>query len=1009
MADNREITITLSAKNLTHAEFSKARTELAGISSDAARAGQAASGMGGWFKQASSTMAGLIGGQAIMSGLKSGISAVGSAAIGMNADLEKSTLQFGTLMGDSKRAEAHVRDLFEFAKKTPFETGPIIQASKLLETFGGKALNSMGNLTLLGDAAAATGAPIEDLSFWVGRMYANLQQGKPVGEAIQNLTQLGVISPQTATQLEAVAASGKSVGEKFAVMQEGLQRFGGAMVAQANTWDGLKSSISDAVNIMMADALKPLFDLMKTGAQIALVALGSEGLQGAFNGLKASMSSSLGTNADGGAGIVKSFINGILSGVDLGLAAIGLFGQGWGAIKAVIYGAGAVILQTVSNMLAGFGALADGAAKIPGIGEKFKGTAETIRGSRDFVDSLVVGFKDLTAEAWNAAQGHDTFGKAIDGARGVVATLQTEIGKAAIATNDHAAATRNAETATGGLTVKTKEQIKEEKERQKELEKLNAQIADFGKQSMSLYEQINKGIFGTFTTELQNTATLTSRSTASTGQLRAELQAWAQTNGATLAPSIKAVSSALVESTAKGATFGETLKGSMKDLPKTMLAAAEGGGNVGKSVGSSIGGSLGDWAGKMAGPALGNMFGKTVGGAVGTMFGPLGTMVGGFLGEKIGGVASKVFGKVFGGEGKKVNDMRDDFVAAAGGIQALDAKAHAAGLTLDRLLKAKNVKDYQAAVEELNKAFGQTEADTALAREAMDEWGITAAEAGQKFAQADMDKTAGEMLKKLKAATAAGVDLSAIVNKGGDDFGKMVHQAIRTGATISNEFRPVLAAMIEQGTLVDENGEKFTELGQIPFAEDLGSGIKELNLTMKELADFFMNGMKSAIGNATSAGINFGDAVKKSIQAIPTKIEIEIEGTYTPPNIPGGDPGYEIGTMGRHGSWFVDFPSTGRPSVLHNREAVITEEQAPAFVADFLRRSGLADTGRAVGERVTAAAQATVGALYVLVENKPDGTASARLIDEAEAFRRQHNRLARAGALALPARAVGAV
>lgn len=996
-ADNREITITLSAKNLTHAEFTKARTELAGLSDAADKAGKSAGGLGGFFRQAGAQMAGMLSASAVMGAVSAGFSAIGGAAIGMNADLEKSTLQFGTLMGDAGKAQAHVRDLFEFAKKTPFETGPIIAASKHLETFGGAALNNMKNLTLLGDAAAATGAPIEDLGFWVGRMYSNLAAGKPVGEAIARLTELGVISPETARQLEGVAASGKSVEEKFAVMQAGLGKFEGAMVAQANTWSGLTSSISDAVNIMMADALKPLFDLLKTGAQIALAALGSEGLGRAFTGLRDSIAGTLGTSTDGGAGLVKGFINGLLSGVDLGLAALGLFGQGWGGIKAVVYGAGAVITQTVSNMLAGFVALVDGAAKIPGIGDKFRGAAEGLHAAKDFADSLTLGFKDLTAEAWNAAQGHDTFGVAIAGARDLVGTLQQEIAKATIAQDDHAAATNRAAATKSGYIAKTKEQIQADKEAAKEHEKFVESVSFMGTAAGNWrnWQPLAVGALDS-STRAANEFTATFQRTITA--IDASGRAWEPFKAAA-----KSAGAELTKLHNSSTSFSGTFSTAMQGLPKVMLGAIQGGGDVGKSVGASLGGSLGDWAGKAAGPALGNMFGKTIGGAVGTMFGPVGTMIGGFLGNKIGGLAASVFGKVFGGEGKKVNDMRDDFVAASGGIAALDAKAHAAGLTLDRLLKAKKVDDFKAAVEELNKAFGQSEADTALAREAMEEWGISAKDAGQKFAQADMDKTANAMLAKLKAATAAGVDLTAIVNNAGDDFGKMVTQAIKTGTTISNEFRPVLAAMIENGTLIDENGEKFTDLGQIPFAEDLGSGIKELNLTMKELADFFMHGMKDAIGNATSAGINFGDAVKKSIQAIPTNIQIEVDGVYNPPNIDGAAPGYDVGTLGRHGTYFVDYPQRGRAAILHNREAVITEDQAPGFVADWLSRNGLMS---AAGSRASAPAAPSVGTLNVLVENKPDGTATARLIDDAEAFRRQHNRLSRAGLLSMPARSV---
>lgn len=221
-----------------------------------------------WGSRVSSTLSAAfkagMAGLAVVAGI---FAAIGGAAINMNAQLETSTLQFETLMGDADAAKDHVEALFEFAKSTPFETQPIIDASRMMQTFGGSALNTMDNLTLVGDAAAATGAPINDVAFWVGRMYAALQAGKPIGEAVQNLSQLAVISPEAALEMERLMEAGASADEVFAAFQGDLGRFTGAMEKQAGTWDGLMSTISDALKITAATALKPFFDLAKTGLE----------------------------------------------------------------------------------------------------------------------------------------------------------------------------------------------------------------------------------------------------------------------------------------------------------------------------------------------------------------------------------------------------------------------------------------------------------------------------------------------------------------------------------------------------------------------------------------------------------------------------------------------------------------------------------------------------------------------------------------------------------------------
>ena len=144
------------------------------------------------------------------------------AVFGMNAEIETAEIQFATFLGSTEAAEEKVASLFEFAKTTPFETGPIIKASRQLQVFGGNVLNSDENLRLFGDAAAATSAPIDNLTFWIGRMYSSIQGGKPFGEAAMRLQELAVMTPEARTQMEELQKSGASAEEVFGVFQSCL-------------------------------------------------------------------------------------------------------------------------------------------------------------------------------------------------------------------------------------------------------------------------------------------------------------------------------------------------------------------------------------------------------------------------------------------------------------------------------------------------------------------------------------------------------------------------------------------------------------------------------------------------------------------------------------------------------------------------------------------------------------------------------------------------------------------
>lgn len=244
----------------------------------------------GFLKGAAKQAVGFAGGLAALAAGGAVFGSIKSGVIDMNAELETSTLQFETLMGDSDKAKKHVESLFDFAARTPFETGPIIEASRIMETFGGKALNTKDNLTLFGDAAAATNAPINDIAFWMSRAYAAIQGGQPFGEARMRLMELGVITPKVAnqmTKMEEAGASGADMWERFSGQ---LGKFSGAMEKQAGTWDGLMATLSDAVNMFLAKAGKPLFDALKGIVKGAIDLMSSP----AFNGAMATASQVLG-------------------------------------------------------------------------------------------------------------------------------------------------------------------------------------------------------------------------------------------------------------------------------------------------------------------------------------------------------------------------------------------------------------------------------------------------------------------------------------------------------------------------------------------------------------------------------------------------------------------------------------------------------------------------------------------------------------------------------------------
>jgi len=193
-----------------------------------------------------------------------GVAAIGFGAKGlaMADSIEQAELAFGTLLGSVDAAKQRIKELSEFSAATPFELPGIIQADRLLTTFGAR---SVENLTLVGDAAAGVGAGIEEIAFWFGRAATAIEAGRPFGEALMRLTELGLITGTTRNRLEELQKAGASSTEVMGVLTEELGRFSGLMEKQAQTIGGLKSTLSDNFNLMLASIVQPFMPEFKKG------------------------------------------------------------------------------------------------------------------------------------------------------------------------------------------------------------------------------------------------------------------------------------------------------------------------------------------------------------------------------------------------------------------------------------------------------------------------------------------------------------------------------------------------------------------------------------------------------------------------------------------------------------------------------------------------------------------------------------------------------------------------
>ncbi|WP_300782387.1 hypothetical protein [uncultured Akkermansia sp.] len=189
------------------------------------------------------------------------------AAVGEAANRETMQTAFIPLLGSAKAAKDRMAELADFAAHTPFQLPEVATASRTLETLTDGALSTGQGLTMIGDVASGTNTPFEELAVTIGRLYSGLDSGRPVGEAMQRLQEIGAITPGVRAKLEKLQAEGKKGSEVWRVAAEDLARFSGGMELQSQAWNGKLSTLSDAWAEVRAqfgepimDALKPLLD-----------------------------------------------------------------------------------------------------------------------------------------------------------------------------------------------------------------------------------------------------------------------------------------------------------------------------------------------------------------------------------------------------------------------------------------------------------------------------------------------------------------------------------------------------------------------------------------------------------------------------------------------------------------------------------------------------------------------------------------------------------------------------
>ena len=183
--------------------------------------------------------------------------------IGVADAYSSAKISFSTLLGGSQ-GQQMMDDLDDFAKATPFNTTNVIENAQKMLAMGWDAENIIGDMEVIGNAAAATGKLDQGLESIVRALSQIKTKGKLSSEELNQLAEAGIAAKaMLAEQLgygtgdTGIAKmtkdleDGKIASDKaIAALLAGMQKYDGMMDSMANeTVEGLASQIKDAFNI----------------------------------------------------------------------------------------------------------------------------------------------------------------------------------------------------------------------------------------------------------------------------------------------------------------------------------------------------------------------------------------------------------------------------------------------------------------------------------------------------------------------------------------------------------------------------------------------------------------------------------------------------------------------------------------------------------------------------------------------------------------------------------------
>lgn len=232
--------------------------------------GQMASGpagvvgrLGAGWRNATTAASAFIPRLGALTGALSGYAAVagGRHAFNLAADFEASAISMEVLLRDADRAQSMIRELYDYAAKTPFEFPDVVMAGRQLIGYGETAEQAMADIRMLGNVATALQIPLTELANVFGR---NRNQLQLYTRDINELANRGVpVIQYLADHFKVAQAEIRDMVEQGKVGFEDLRAAMEAMSAPGGQFEGMTERLGKSMKGVASTAKDDLNSAMR--------------------------------------------------------------------------------------------------------------------------------------------------------------------------------------------------------------------------------------------------------------------------------------------------------------------------------------------------------------------------------------------------------------------------------------------------------------------------------------------------------------------------------------------------------------------------------------------------------------------------------------------------------------------------------------------------------------------------------------------------------------------------